>query len=211
MRYEQIVTLLIAAAASAPASAGTIYQVTMDTSALLGQGTFYVDFQFNDGSGAPPGLNNNQVTVSAFNFGTGGTAGSPLTPIGGASGDMGSSVTLVDSQFFNEFTQPFTAGALLSFQVDTTNNADPGPTPDEFTFAILDSTLSELPTTGPASEFLSVDLGGAAPAVAAFDSAPGAQFAFAAPNVQNLTLPEPASYLLAALALIALRARRRAP
>ena len=102
-----------------------------------------------------------------FFFGAGSPSGS------GASGSLSTGVTLNDTVFFTEYYENFTPGNLLSFTIDTTNQADPGGTPDLFTLAILDSGSNELPTTGPASEFLDVSLaGGTSLQVSTFGSAP---------------------------------------
>jgi hypothetical protein len=121
----------------------------MDTSPLMGSpppGPFYIDFQLNDGRGI--GDANNMVAIGNFQFDGGNPMGNPLPPIGGAMGDLSSSVTITDSSFLNEFTQQFNPGSIFSFRVDLTTNVDTGQTPDAFSFAILDSTLGPLPTTG---------------------------------------------------------------
>jgi hypothetical protein len=179
------------------AKADTFYTFTMNTAALVGNGPFTLDLQFLDGSGLPVDLNNNTVALTNFAFGAGGSASGGGTATGGASGSLGSGVVLNDTAFFNEYFEGFTPGAVLSFTIDTTNVLDPGGTPDLLTVAILDSFGNELPTSGPASEFLDLSLaGGAAPQVATFGSAPGSAFSLAAPVVQIQTapsVPEPTS------------------
>jgi hypothetical protein len=75
------------------AYADAIYNVSMDTSGLVGNpaAPFYLDFQFNDGSGTNDG--NNTVTVGGFNVAGVGAA----SPSGGGTGDLGSSIVLTDS------------------------------------------------------------------------------------------------------------------
>lgn len=151
-----LAALSVAFAAGAPcASANAIYNVTMDTSALVGNpaGPFYLDFQFNDGSGTNDG--NNTVTLGGFNVAAAGAA----MPSGGGTGDLGSSIVLTDSAFFNEVYQQFTPGSTLQFQLNLTTNVDAGGTPDEFTFAILwGSSLFDIPTINPNGAFLTVDI-----------------------------------------------------
>src|SRR5690349_14032044 len=117
----------------------------MSTSPLVGNpaGPFSLDFQLNDGSAAGDG--NNTAVLSGFFFGSGASLGS-ASVAGGASGDLGSSVTLTDSGFLNEFTQGFTPGATLQFLLNLSTNVDAGDTPDQFSFAILDSSGAQLPT-----------------------------------------------------------------
>ena len=86
-----------------------------DTSPLMGSpppGPFYIDFQLNDGRGI--GDANNMVAIGNFQFDGGNPMGNPLPPIGGAMGDLSSSVTITDSSFLNEFTQQFNPGSDLS-------------------------------------------------------------------------------------------------
>ena len=192
--------------------ADTIYSFSLDTAPLAGNGPFTLDLQFLAGGGAPNDLNLNTIALSGFTFGGGAPLGGG-TATGGASGSLASGVTLTDSAFFNEYYENFTPGTLLSFTIDSTNAPSPSGTPDLFTVAILDSHGNELPTNGPASEFLDVSLaGGSSSAVTTYGSAPGSALALPAPVVQSQTravIPEPASYweMLAALTAIAVGRR----
>ena len=177
--------------------ADSVYTFSMNTTPLVGSGPFTLDLQFLDGSGLPIDLNNNTVDLTNFAFGAGGSPAGGGTATGGASGSLASGVTLKDTAFFNEYFENFTPGTLLSFTIDTTNVLDPGGTPDLLTLAILDSMGNELPTIGPASEFLDVSLaGGANPQIFTYGSAPGSAFSLAAPIVQPAStapVPEPSS------------------
>jgi hypothetical protein len=131
---------------------------------------------------------------------------------GGATGDTSGTITLTDSSFFNSFVQQFTPGDLLSFEVDlTANYVD--PTPDQFSFAILNGSMFEVPTTAPGGQLLSVDL------------RPPLTFQFFAGDPNSTTgdpilhapstnaVPEPSSLLLmstAGVAAIIARLRLRA-
>jgi hypothetical protein len=161
------------------AKAQSVYTVTMNTAPLAGQGAFKLDLQLLDGSGQLSDLNN-KVTLTNFNFGTGGAPLGNGVPTNDAHGNLATSVTLQDSAFFNEYVESFAAGSSLSFTVTITNAADAGGTPDLFTFAILDSNGNELPTSGFANEFLSMSLeGGAAPKVSANTSVPNTNVPYA--------------------------------
>jgi hypothetical protein len=188
-----------------------IFTVTVDTAPLIGHpaGPFSLEFQLNDGSGTNDG--NNTALLSDFDFHGGNPVGPP-TLIGGASGDLGSNIVLADNDFLNEFFQEFTPGPLLTFTVDLSLNVDAGPQPDEFTFAILDCTLIEIPTLGPADSLVLVDVTGN-PVVQTFAGNPsrptgcGGEPVF----IPAPTLDEPPSLPLAFAALFALAPAIRRP
>lgn len=189
---------------------GTLsYSISMDTSPLVGNpaGPFYLEFQFTDGSGTNDA--NNTVLVDTFNFGSGSAAGS-ATLTGGASGSLTAGVTLTDSDFFNQLYQGFLPGNLLKFRVTLSNNVDGGGVPDEFSFAILDSSLFEIPTLGPADAFLIADIDSSNPALQSYASDGGrTTISINAPSVDTAA-PEPSAAWLAAPTLgILFLARRR--
>jgi hypothetical protein len=189
-------------------------------------GPFSVDFQFVDGSGI--GDANNTVTIGDIGFGGGSALGAPALT-GGATGSLSSGVSMVDNNFFNEFTQEFVPGTLLSFQATSTTNVDAGGVPDEFSFAILDSTGVEIPTEGLVSTgsdvFLNLNIDSpTTPSIASFASDParapaagGGPIDTGPPDVTVTAVgtgtPEPATVFLSgvALALITLRKARRSP
>src|SRR4051794_1904888 len=143
IRYLRAASLALFLAIPSLCGAAAIYDISLDTSPLIGHtaSPFSLAFQFNDGSGLGDG--NNTSVLSAFQYGSGGSAaGSPIL-FGGASGSLTSGVTIVDNSFFNAFIQPFVPGSLLSFRLQTSTNLDVGGTPDEFSFSILDNTLTE--------------------------------------------------------------------
>lgn len=199
-----------ALALASAASADLQFRVQLDTSSLISNpsGPFTLDFQLNDGSGL--GDANNWATISNISFGGGSaTSGTDFT-IGGASGNLGSSVALIDSNsLLNDFTQGFTPGSWLSFDVSLSTNVDDGVTPDEFSFAILDNNFFNLPTTSLGTDtFVQVALDSANPTVLTAASLDGA---IPAPSVTPV--PEASTYGLmgaAALGLLALKRRRRA-
>jgi hypothetical protein len=133
---------LTLAATAVPASAATInFNIVVNTAPLVGNpaGPFFLDFQL---IGAGP----NSLFIDSFDFGGGAAVGAPML-VGNAGGSLGSGVTLNDSgSFFNEFFQQFTPGNSLRFSVTTTTNLT--PTPDAFSFSILDGNLFNIPTNG---------------------------------------------------------------
>src|SRR5207245_6462321 len=106
------------------------------------------------------------------------------------------------SSFLNAFMQPFNPGSLLQFRLQTSTNLDAGVTPDEFSFSILDNTLSELPTLGFFDVFVVLDIDSANPVPQAFGSDPsrppqggGSGITMGAPVV-TAAIPEPSSFIL---------------
>ena len=211
-----LMLLAVCLASVAPlCHANFIFTVTLDTTSLIGDpaGPFSIEFQLNDGSGTNDG--NNTALLSDFQFGGGMPVGS-ATLIGGASGDLGSNIVIADNAFLNEFFQEFAPGTMLSFQVELTTNVDPGPQPDQFSFAILDCTLVEIPTQGPADALVLSDIT-ATPTVQTYAGDPsrasecsGLPVTIALPRIVS----EPATILLLGGVLAGLwtaRGRRRRP
>jgi len=192
------------------ASAAAInYNINLNTAPLIAHaaGPFSLNFQLTDGSGTNDA--NNTVTLSGFQFGTGGSAVGSPTRVGGATGTLGSTVTLTDSAFLNSFTQQFTPGNRLSFMAQVTTNVDAGPQPDEFSFAILDRTGTELPTASSFFDvFVTIDIDSpTSPTVWTFGSdatripaGGGPPITIGAAQVQ--AVPEPAAGLLLGCGLL---------
>ncbi len=189
--------LVFALACLPPAHAGILYTVTLNTTALIGSAPFTLDFQFLDGTGLAGDLNDNTVSLTNFSFG-GGTGLGGGSALGGASGSLSSGVLLHDTAFFNDYSEDFTPGTLLKFDVSITNVFNPSGIPDLFTLAILDNLGFEIPTTGFADEFFAFSLeGGSPPVVTTAGSAPGAEFSIEAPLVAAAgAVPEPSSLIL---------------
>jgi hypothetical protein len=200
-------------------SANAIYNVTLDTTQLVGHpaGPFYLEFALTDGSGI--GDANNAVTLSGFDFGGGSALGGPLE-FGGASGSLETGVAMTDNSFLNVFYEPFAPGLQLSFLLDMTLNEDAGGVPDRFTFFVLDSSGVPLPTLAPYGDyFFGADLYSTGAILDAYGSDPsrapsvGDPVSIPAPTITAVSsVPEPSSmYLLgSALAMmVGLAARSR--
>jgi hypothetical protein len=140
-----IAVLALIACGPSVASASTMLTFNFDTQPLQGHpaGPFSLDFQFNDGSF--PNDANNVVKLTLFDLG-GGSLGSPPSSAGGVDGTLDSFVQFQDFSFLNRYTQVFFPGSKLSFGIDMTTFLNEGDTPDQFSFAILDSTGTEIPT-----------------------------------------------------------------
>jgi hypothetical protein len=196
MKTTRTILSLLGAAALAVAAQATT--VTLDTSSLIAGGTYYVDFQLNDGSAT--GNGNNSAAITGFDFG-GGSATGDIGLFGGVTGDLSSGVSLTDTDPFNEFYQSFTAGSFLRFDLWLSDNFD-GPVPDIFGFALLDENLFNLGTFSLGTDqFLIVELNGAGLTFETFAGVDGVP----APRV-----PEAGSTaLLVAVALLGLAGIRR--
>jgi len=148
--------------------AAVLYDISLNTAPLIGHsaGPFSLEFQLNDGNGT--GDANNTASLTNFVLNGGVALGSP-TLTGGAAGDLASGFSLIDSSFFNQIIQGFTPGAALSFLLSLSTNLDSGGTPDEFSFAILDQTGTEIPTLSSFFDvFVQIDIDSANPLVRTF-------------------------------------------
>jgi hypothetical protein len=195
------------------------YNVSLDTSPLVSSlaSPFWLEFQLNDGSGTGDG--NNTAVLNDFNFGTGSPGGSPFD-IGGVSGDLSSSVSLVDnSAFGSAFVEMFQPGNSLSFQLQLSTNVDSGGNPDTFLFSILDSSFTPIPTTAgfPIDVLASIEINNAiSPTVQTFSGDTsrtpdvGGPIGIAAPIVSDASVPEPSALPLLSVALAAFAWKRRA-
>lgn len=183
-----------------PARAAS-FTITLDTSALVGQGDFALDFQLIDGDGVA----NTTVVLREFSFGTGGPSGSP-TLVGGASGSLATGLTLEDTAGFTRAAGGFTPGATLAFLLEVSGSSD-ASTPDYFTMALLDANGMEVPTLGFVEELLSLALvAGAAPEAFGTDLQ---RTTLNVPAPTVVAVPEPTTALLVLTGVVLIGVRRR--
>ena len=210
MKRTMIVAVLTTIAlvlAAAPVEAAPIrYDVSLDTSSLVGAagGPFALSFQLVDGGGTAT----SSVLLSGFAFGgSGGPLGAP-TFAGGASGDLSGDVTLTDAGpvFFTEFIQSFTAGPLLTFTIFLTPGLESGGIPDQFSMGILRGSGAGIPTAF-FDAFLLIDIDSRAPKAKTFASDPSSGYRLGPPTVSSV--PEPATLVLFGIAVAAGLGRRR--
>jgi hypothetical protein len=126
--------------------------------------------------------------------------------------DLSSSVPFSDSDFFTEYGQALTLGTTLVFTIDVTDNLD-FPNPDELTVFLLDDGgISSLVTTTDdrlgANALLRYTLGQANQPVL-FDVADGSGTTISVSEALPVNVPEPATLLLFAGAMLALFPKAR--
>jgi hypothetical protein len=165
------------------------YAVTIDTSALAGSaGGIAFDVTTEN-----PGFNNREYII---NFTTDGVTGLPQTQGGLVDGDIilklnpAPSTSIANGSFFNQLLLPLTSfGTTISFGLELTSTATP-PSPDEFSFYVVDSHgFPLLPTSDPLAvdSLFTVDIDGS-PNGVLNTFTPGM---FTAPNAINVSLIPP--------------------
>jgi hypothetical protein len=133
------------------------FKVTVDTAALVGNsaGPFSLDFQVTDGNA------NNTVVISDYSFPGGNWIGPSSTMLSINEGDTDTRI--------DQIPMPV-QGSLLEFTVALTTAVGSGGPADVFSFAIVDSAFSKIPTFGPGDELLTVDINSAFPPVTTYSS-----------------------------------------
>jgi hypothetical protein len=122
-----------------------VYDVTLDTSSLLGTGST-LTFDLISGGGTQSN------TTSILDFSTDGTLLPGGVNSGSVSGTLPGTVTLTNASFFNELQQGITLGSTISLEVNATTNAPSGGSlPDTLSLFLLDPTASYslISTTDP--------------------------------------------------------------
>ena len=168
--------------------------ITVNTQLLAGSSA-QLAFDLIDG-GAPA----NSVSISGF--ATNGTLGAASTS-GGASGSLGTTVSLTDSSFFNEYLQNIVLGTTLSFIYNTSDlGPAAGSLPDGFSFFLLNPAgLPLVSTTDPTgSDALFLYNIGSPLGLSVYQSA--SVIVTAGPVTNGV--PEPGSLLLVVSALLLL-------
>jgi hypothetical protein len=181
------------------AFADSIEDVTVNTSSL-GAGSSEVFFILT-------GTGGNAATLSGILLGGGSAGAVDLTNTTGtgttAGNGLTSGVSLNDAtNFLNVFAQSFTAGGTLTFVLDLTTNVVL-PTPDQFSFAILDPSGNPIPTYDPTGfdNLITINLDSTTPTPNIYSELVSVTSAIAT--------PEPSSLFLLASGLLAFSIARK--
>ena len=197
-----ILMVILLAGLNMRVEAQSHYQFLLNGSALTGV-TGQLAFDFIGSDNASP---NNTVTIEAFTTdGTLDLGGNNNTL--GAMGDLPDSLTLTDTEFFNESSRGMTFNTALSYDVKLTENYESPGLPDQYAFFLLDSSgQSLLTTTDPTGSdaLYTLDINGKA----------GGQltvYSSLTPNIswQVNTVPAPAALYVYGLGFCLLLGRRR--
>lgn len=198
-----------------PASRADSFDVSLNTSALSGT-TQVLAFGLTNNDGVA----DNTISLTGFNFGTGGSAlsGTEDCTLGGfltgagCSGNLTSGVSLTDSTTEVFFDEAFTVGSLLSFEM-TTTNAFAGGIPDGFAMYLCNVTLGSCYSDDSSTTaMLILGLAGTPLSPSSFTLNAATAQGLPAPVVTAATgsgtggtsMPEPPAILLLALGLLAL-------
>lgn len=204
--FLSIFGLTLASAVAPPASATTIqYAVTVNTSSASATDG-YIDFQFN-----PGGFGSQPANADVSAFVTDGVL-NPADPgngtVGEASGTLPGTVSLINSETTNEYTEAMTFGSTITFNLDLSGPAIDNPNGaggGTFTLDFLNSDQSAYLFTADDQNdvpVLTVDINGDGSTTATtYASTAGGPpvVTFSGPT----TVPEPASWLLLAAGLLA--------
>lgn len=194
--------VLAAALIAATEGRAATYEIVIDSPAQTGIASMLA-FDLTNGDGA----SNNTITLESISHD--GTFGA-TSVLGGASGALPDSASIVDTAFLNELLQSFTLGQQLRFRADVSAFRGPGSVPDQLSFFVLDAQGGVLfGTSDPtgAGALFTLDFDGSPNGfLRVFTSTDGAP----APTWSVTLVPEPASVALlgAGLALLAAPARR---
>jgi len=192
----------------ATAAAASSFQVTLDTSPLIGPQT--IGFALSNFDSA-----SNSVSLSAFDFYLGSVvSGSQDCTIGGSisgtgcGGDLSTAITLEDAEPFAFFTQQFNPGSSLSFTVTTTNSFS-GDIPDAFGMFVCDGNVVTCYSDDPSGAMLLLDLSGGPLSPTSFVTFAATEHGLSAPVVTAVgpgpdpaPVPEPGTLLLLSGGLI---------
>jgi hypothetical protein len=194
--------------ATASAGAYQTFSVSLDTSSISST-TEEVVFELVDGDGVV----DNSLLLSKFTFGGGMVAGAAdYLGTTGVTGDLSSSISMDDSGALALFAQPLIFGSSLTFMVTASNTFSGSGAPDALSMALYTPDLSACLSDDQTScVLLQLDLTGGTLRPASFILNAASAQQLPAPVVTVGTVPEPASIVLLATAImsvVTLRGRK---
>jgi hypothetical protein len=201
--YRAVLCIVLAAAGlllTAPARAGLLFQVEVNTSAITGQ-SGYFDLQFN-----PTSVGALAATATVTNFATDGTLLSDPNngTDGDVSGSLASALVINNTSSLNDLFQAIQFGTYMSFNVDLTGPATIMPDPNGFGSAfglsLYDRNFNPLLTTDPNGTVATILLNSdTTNTIETFPAGPGLG-AVAMVQFNGNSVPEPSTIVLAGLA-----------
>jgi hypothetical protein len=192
-----LLSMLLLTATSNLARAGSVtYNVSVNTSSLLGSDG-YLDVQFN-----PGGIGAASATASVTGFTADGTL-QPAAPLNGTIGDVTGSLPgalgLTNSTAFNDYFEGMHFGNTITFALTLSGPGVNGVAPDgsSFAFSLFDSSGgTALLTTDPNGSVLTVNVNGDATVSAlTFPQSPNDPTPVATATLVS-SVPEPSSLAL---------------
>jgi hypothetical protein len=211
-RILPVIAATVFLAVLAPRGRADSFDVSVNTSSLSGTSQVLA-FGLTNSDGAA----DNTISLTGFNFGTGGsaTAGTQDCTLGGfltgagCSGSLTSGVTLTDSSTEAFFDQVFTVGSSLSFELTTTNAFASG-IPDGVAMYLCNVSLSSCYSDDSSTTaMLVLGLAGTPLTPSSFTLNAATAQGLPAPVVTeatgsgSTTMPEPPAVLLLGLGLLA--------
>jgi hypothetical protein len=226
-RYLRYLSICLAAASlglTAPARADLLFQVQVDTTAIMNT-PGYFDLQFN-----PASVGATAATATITNFVTDGMFLSDPnnTTDGDVTGSLASTLTINNTDTLNDLLQAINYGTTISFNLDISGPATTTPDPNNlgsaFALSLYDSNFNPLLTTDPNGSVATILLNpDTTITTQTFPASAGSGPAATVQFFGSTTVPEPSSIVIGGIALAMLachgavrrisrsRAKRSAP
>jgi hypothetical protein len=202
MKRINIVTALFVSA-TATLGIATPMRVEVDTSSLIGHdgAPFFINFQFIDGSGPMTKITScgSLILTSELELRW------YSDPDWRSPGISSVKRTSERYKFLKLFHTVFWPGKIFQFTLHMVPQPDVGSPPDQFSFALLDGSHTEIPTFGTGNALMIIDLSSEFPEPVMFGTDPnvlpsagGTAITMNAPQI----IPEPATNVLVGLGLM---------
>jgi hypothetical protein len=200
-RYLSIFLVAASLGLTAPARADLLFQVQVDTTAIM-QTSGYFDLEFN-----PASVGATAATATITNFATDGTLVSDPnnTTDGDVSGSLATTLTINNTYQLNDLLQAIIYGTTISFNLDINGPATTTPDPNNlgsaFALSLYDSNFNPLLTTDPNGSVATILLN--PDTTTTIETFPASAGSGPAATVQFLgnAVPEPSSIAIGGMAL----------